>query len=161
MGRGVADGFIRRAKNRQETIMLAKARHLVEWMTVLGALLLVAGTAAFAQSEPPAGDAHACTFRVNPSCTGGQPVIECGEVDTDRGTEQLVCCPAPALLIRRLCTGNPGGVNECGLVGPLGCSVCQPSSLYDQFCNVHTAADHVIGVARQQGHPAVVEVITP
>src|SRR5262249_53320854 len=90
------------------------------WAALLGAVVLMTATVAHAQTESPITDSHACTIPVNNGCG----VTACGELGTSRGIEQLVCCGIPRTFVHKLCTGNPGSVNACGQVGPLGCSVC-------------------------------------
>ena len=46
---------------------------------------------------------------------------------------EYVCCAGTHVAVDRLCVGAAGSTNNCGTVGPLGCSVCWTSS-YTTSC---------------------------
>lgn len=106
---------------------------------------------------------HTCTLATLPSTCGVAPAdLPCCAVDTEAGEEQMDCCPSSKIFIHRICadgapscpaggtyptcagvvcpplsapcTDGPGCCNECGQIGPRGCSVCD-SATYDTVCN--------------------------
>src|SRR5262249_47165746 len=98
------------------------------------------------ESESPAG---MCTVPPSASCAGTAQVVPCAQVETDRGKEQLICCPGVHQFFYRLCTDQPNSVNACGLTGGLGCSVCNgPPPHYDKTCDASVDDGFLTGVYR-------------
>ena len=73
-----------------------------------------------------------CTYSRNASCGSTACAVASG---TSSNEEEFVCCGTSHQAVDRMCTGNPGGTNSCGAVGPAGCAVCWGSS-YATYCSI-------------------------
>jgi len=94
-------------------------------------------------------EVRACTVAPNARCSGSAERVACAELPSERGLEQLVCCPGVSAFVHRLCTGQPNSPSPCGTTGPAGCAVCNmPAPIYDDACAVSGGDDFLIGTYR-------------
>jgi hypothetical protein len=130
-------------------------------------LLLVGcdtGTVSVQSAQQASRVDHTCTLSTLPT-TCGVPAdqLPCCAVQTDRGEEQIDCCPNSAFYLHRLCaagvptctlggqypntcqglvcpplswpcTDQAGCCNDGGQIGPRGCSIMEKLS-YDGSCD--------------------------
>jgi hypothetical protein len=84
----------------------------------------------------------ACAFNRNAACGTNTCArfFQNGQVE-----DEYVCCAGTSAALHRYCSGNPGGTNSCGPVGPQGCAVCWTSP-WTSSC---TASGSVIYVSPQ------------
>lgn len=145
------------------------------------------GNAEQSTSEPIAADQsidHACApATLSLSSTFGATTAEapCCAVRSERGEEQIRCCPAVEDVVHRLCAegaptceggmyphcftlecppaswpcrNGPGCCNACGPIDPQGCAECDRTD-YDEVCDSHgfPHRDICMGTYYSNGQP--------
>ena len=82
-----------------------------------------------------------CNYARNASC-GSTACAMAAPSGPNGAEEEFVCCGTSHQAVDRYCTGNPGGTNDCGAVGPSGCAVCWGSS-YSSSCTLQTYTEYL------------------